>query len=328
MKNNRGLFLSFLSVSERYLVILMKKRAFLILCLILSISILTACTAAKTDTPKETDVPKAADSTVQTGQRLQLSVTPADGNFPISEEELGGNFHGINYTGLSEVAITLDRVSYPLEQAIRDGRITVEELEAYAKIDARNGFCREVYSSHNGLASFEYCYLTYKVAVTNDVYELPSGKTHRVHTFSVNHPNVLSSGDVFIVDPNSPYGYSVDREDWGLTLEVLEVTADSLVIRTHQQGGMQLGTLSAAAYLLLQDGSEEILFSQSDEAFQIVMEGEGEAEIDLAAAFGSLAPGKYLLQLRVEDTFDPEQVHPLMRDYAQAQSYYVEFTAE
>ena len=57
----------------------------------------------------------------------------------IEPGELGGNFEeDIVYLSLSDVNITIDTSVYPLEEAIRDSLITVEEIFAYARLDARN----------------------------------------------------------------------------------------------------------------------------------------------------------------------------------------------
>ena len=79
------------------------------------------------------------------GQRLNLScVTDADSSVHIPAEALNSNYdQGINYVGIKDLTIDIAGKSMSLESAISDGAITVEEIYAYAMIDARNGFCTE-----------------------------------------------------------------------------------------------------------------------------------------------------------------------------------------
>jgi hypothetical protein len=66
------------------------------------------------------------------GQRLLISaVTDTECFITIPKEDLNGNYTGnISFQNVRDVTITLDGKAYPLEAAIADGLISVEEIES------------------------------------------------------------------------------------------------------------------------------------------------------------------------------------------------------
>lgn len=268
---------------------------------------------------------------VESDRRLNLTATIDQGACAtLSAEDLGGNYDGdIQCSRLKEVAVTLDGKSWPLAQAIGDGRITVEELIAYARIDARNGVCGEVKKTKNGLTYFVYCYPDYYVYTAYDVYETPTKGDVLVSEFGLMAPGDIPS--FLATDEN---GDPVDLEDWGLTLEVTEVSGETLILRIHQSGGQQLGSLLVEYDTLYRvEETSETRVDAKEETMRywnagIEENGTTELTVDLAAEYGELPAGNYRMTLMVKDDFDKENVHPLMRDYYDRQTYVVEFTVE
>ena len=68
----------------------------------------------------------------------------------------------MTYVGLTDVCVEAVQGKKALEMAIQDGDISVEEIFAYARLDARNGFCTEHKNSKHGLTHFIYVYPEYK----------------------------------------------------------------------------------------------------------------------------------------------------------------------
>lgn len=269
--------------------------------------------------------------TVESSRRLNLTATIDQGAYvTLSAEDLGGNYEGdIHCGGLADVAVTLDGKSYPLAQAIGDGRITVEELIAYARIDARNDICGEVKKTKNGLTYFVYCYPDYYVYTAYDVYETPAKGDVLVSEFGLMAPGDIPS--FLATDEN---GDPVDLEDWGLTLEVAQASEETLTLRIHQSGGQQLGSLLVGYDTLYRvEETSETGVDAKDETLRnwnagIEENDTTELTVDLAAEYGILPAGNYRMALMVKDDFDKECVHPLMRDYYDRQTYVVEFTVE
>lgn len=270
-------------------------------------------------------------SVEESNRRLNLTARIDQGAYvTLSAEDLGGNYDGdIHCSHLTDVAVTLDGKSWPLAQAIGDGRITVEELIAYARIDAGNDICGEVKKTKNGLTYFVYCYPDYYVYTAYDVYETPTRGDVLVSEFGLMAPGDIPS--FLATDEN---GDPVDLEDWGLTLEVTEVSGEKLTLRIHQSGGQQLGSLLVEYDTLYRvEETSETGVDALDETLRnwnagIEENDTTELTVDLAAEYGELPAGNYRMALMVKDDFDPESVHSLMRDFYDRQTYVVEFTVE
>ena len=85
-------------------------------------------------------------------------------------EELNNKLsYPLFYSGLKEVTIEIDGKSKPLENAIRYGNISFEDICYLAKLDAKNGECIETYVSRNGLTKFLYSYPEFDLKIVNDV---------------------------------------------------------------------------------------------------------------------------------------------------------------
>ena len=273
------------------------------------------------------------------GQRLLISAEadPDSVFVTIPQEQLGGNFcNDITYHQLSNVSIDIGGTSVKLEDAIRDGLITAEEITAYARIDARNGICKETYSSNNGLSRFAYTYSDFEVEIVHDIYETPDGQQHLIQQIGFYPPNISRNFSHSYIDDTSPYGYSIAREDWGIEFEITEVTGSGLVLAYTQSGGQQIGQLSLQNYIILsEDGTLPKLDSADDTPIlerppvsELQMNAQGEIEFDWQATYGNLPSGEYTLHLYVYDIYDESQVHPLMRNFTDNQRYTLTFSVE
>lgn len=146
------------------------KRRILSLFVILGISLLFFAGCSRESVPAVTEPAKsetvAAD--FPDGQRLLLKVTPGNGygGMNIAVSGKGSNPH---VSAVEDVLIYLDGNFMDLGEAIEEGLITVEEMDAYARLDAKNGFCRMEYASANGLSLYVYHYDGFDIGSYYDV---------------------------------------------------------------------------------------------------------------------------------------------------------------
>lgn len=276
-------------------------------------------------------------------QRLVFSVLKAEkpGFTLIPKEKLGENVNvHMSYSNLAEVYIQMDGFSIPLAEAIREGRLTVPELFAFARIDAQNGVCTEAYTSVHGLTHFTYTYPECELELAYDVYETPDGKQHLIEEICVyDISDNIQSRSHFYLDNESEWGYFMDREDWALTFDVTTVSPAQITVEyTHHQG-QEIGTLYIENYMLFSSEDDDasagthrcLAKSEPDaEDFPISIQqyGSGQINIDWFNMVGSLEPGKYFLRFTVSDNYDEIDVHPLMVNYYDKQSYFIDFLIE
>lgn len=270
-------------------------------------------------------LPKAPSAT---DRRLLLNAEQHSvGWVTISADQLGGNFpEDIIYKNVSNVTIEVDGTVYPLEEAIRDGHITVEEIFAYARIDARNGVCRERHTTHNGLTYFLYSYPWCDIRLSYDVYETPDGQQHLI-----SYLGIYDSSDTIYSAHYGEEGNVIDREDWGLTFTAVSATPTTLTYQCRQSGGQQVGTLSAYSYCIFTDSMsflDQLAADQSSDNAEapLAMNGTCENTIDWTDVYGELPAGNYILRLGVRDFYDEEQMHPLMKNFYDHQYYDFPFT--
>lgn len=246
----------------------------------------------------------------------------------IPADQLGGNFpEDITYQNVSNVTIEVDGTVYPLEEAIRDGHITVEEIFAYARIDARNGICRERHTTRNGLTYFIYSYPWYDIRLSYDVYETPDAQQHLISYFGIYN----SSGTIYSVHHDDE-GNVIDREDWGLTFTAVSATPTTLTYQCQQAGGQQIGALFASFYTVFAEDMsyvvpiKEIISPEEFQETALTMNGTCTNTIDWSEFYGKLPSGNYILRLQVSDVYDESQVHPLMKNFYDHQYYDFPFT--
>lgn len=216
-----------------------------------------------------------------------------------------------------------------LEDAIRDQYISVEEIVAFAAIDAKNGFCTESTETQNGLTLFSYSYPQYTLRTIHDVYETPDGQAHLINTLELSSPSVHHGFPSFLADDTDPYVY-IDREDWGLSFSVAECDSTGVKLQSSQAGGQQLGDLFVTEYRIYAQSTDSLLFPDSDcfDNLPIAMDSTGELFISWGELSPHLVAGNYVLHITVTDQYDPSQVHPLMKNFYDSQRYYIPFTIQ
>lgn len=299
----------------------MKRHVFLTLLLVLSL--LTGCTSAGVQ-PETAAAPK--ESQADSGQMLKLSCQKDLENVQeFSTEELGGNFNrGLLYRRVKDVTIQIDGEEIPLEKALAQGRITEEALWYYGQQDARNGFCQESWESRLGLSWVTFDYGDYTVVMAKDIYETPDGQQHLISAMKVHDPqNGKYTEPIYGSYYDEETWQRIDREDWGLTLEILEITPDGATVRATQSGGQQIGTLNVAWVNVYSNTGDISSTSAADGFERIPLKMDGITEFTIHWS-DPLNPGKYRLAFEITDVFEPEDVHPLMRDYYDNQVYEVE----
>lgn len=243
-------------------------------------------------------------------------------------EELNNRCNGLDYHHLSEVIVNLQGNLVKLEAAIKDGQITTDEIFAFARIDSENGYCKQTYSSTNGLTTFIYRYPTCELHVIYDVYETPDGKQHLIDSLSIYDPGGSVTTNHTYRDDE---GNLIDKEDWGLTFTVANTSSTSLSIKCVQSGGQHLGELFInnivlySAETLEQINLNSAICGNNDGgAISIASNDETSFTLDLVQSDGQLIGGDYFLKIFLIDVYDQSTIHPLMKNYYDAQVYTID----
>lgn len=291
---------------------------------------------------KECSAPAAADSQQQ---NLRISFTADYGSnadfTTISLEQ--GNYPDVTYLGMHDVTIDIDGTSMRLEDALLNGKVSVDELVADARQDAALGLCQERWESENGLAVFTYYYGEFNVRYVYDIYETPADGKKLITDFIIYESR--QEPVFFPADPET--GSSLDQEDWGLEFEVAKADSSGIVIVCSQSGGQQMGQLNSGGYLLYRkDSNTQVLESvptlgdqnppfslfttvenwNPDPDGFLSMGGKTELSFDFTQAYGELPAGDYVMGLQLVDCYAPEDVPSLMRNFHDAQWYDIEFS--
>ena len=267
-------------------------------------------------------------------RRLSIgAITDESAGFTtIKPDELGGNFEeDIVYVSLSDVNITINREECPLEEAIRKGLITVEEIFAYARIDARNGICTEKYITDHSLTTFLYRYPEVDLYITYDVFNSPNGKQHLINDLLI----CRVGADVGTFYKDEETGESISREDWGIQFEVVKTTSTNLVLKVGQSEGQQIGELYLERYGIYRTENRYESIEKLDgtkmavtiaPSIQLQKNNAKDVFIDWEDEYGVLPSGNYTMFIYVQDIFDAASVHPLMDDFSDNQIYWIEFS--
>lgn len=274
----------------------------------------------------------------ESGQKLKFSVVPTEeiGFIKIPDEKKGSEKAELVYQNLSEVNITLSGKTEPLEDAIRTGKITGAEIFAYARMDAEAGYCKEGYTSEQGLTRFVYTYPEYALEMVYDIFEGSEGKNVLINEITVaDSTQSLFDSDSFYVDESSRWGYFLDREDWGLEFTVKTVTPESLTVTYTQKQAQELDELTCEDYIMFAEveGARDEFVTQTGRdapgfPIAITSDGSGEITFDWSKMAGKLNPGTYYVRIGIRDNYDPEKVPANVTKRYSKQSYCVEFTVE
>lgn len=263
---------------------------------------------------------------------LNLTVTPDDSDHSLTnrilQEDLGGNFgNDISTPYLKDVSITLNGKTLPLDQAIREGAVSPEEIRAWLQLDARSGGCRKYQKSHNGLSVYVYCYDSFCVRVIHDIYETPDGKQHEIDMLDISTLIGFTVQDkLLLLDKDGKY---LDREDWGLTFDILSADSQGMTIAYTQYNGQVLGQLVveyASFYTPDMITCIPVWLELDDSATSLNIPLEKNAEGTFQLSWADLAPGEYCVRLTIFDVYSRRDVPPLTRNYHDYQSYDLLFT--
>lgn len=229
----------------------------------------------------------------------------------------------LHYVDVSDVRVEVDGTVYYLEDAMREERISLEQIYAYSRIDARLGYCETFTKVRNGLTFLVFRYPEYELRFTYDYDSLPDGEHRLVNELYISKNRYdVNSGDNRVV-----------QEDWGVTFEVREVNSSSITLRCTQSGGQQLGELVVDLFFI-DSAREEASLPRLDGdtdigAYQprtiISRDTVSEITLDWTGIYGELSPGDYLMSLRVTDAYDPADTHPVMSKFESRQSYTIPF---
>lgn len=277
-------------------------------------------------------------------RNLRLSAT-TDRNEPDKVIPLAqGNFPEAHYWSVKDVTVQLDGTRMPLEDALREGLVTVDDVIASAREDAAVGRCKESSQSKNGLAVFRYHYPAFNLQSLYDIYETPDGWRHRITDFSVYG---IGRDPGYSIGWDEETGDPIDYEDWGLTFTVTQLSPSGVTLECAQSGGQQFGRLNVAGLMLSRKNPDtqdwervepldasigadiykaysEITPKPEDD---LAMGGTKELTYDLEAMFGRLTAGEYEISLKIIDCYDETDVPPLSRNFYDIQWYTVgEFT--
>lgn len=277
-------------------------------------------------------------------RNLRLSATTnrnePDKVIPLAQ----GNFPEAHYWSVKDVTVQLDGTRVPLEDALREGLVTVDDVIASAREDAAVGRCKESSQSQNGLAVFRYHYPAFNLQSLYDIYETPDGWRHRITDFSVYG---IGRDPGYSIGWDEETGDPIDYEDWGLTFTVTQLSPSGVTLECAQSGGQQFGRLNVAGLMLsrknpdTQDWErvEPLNASTGADTYKayseitpkpeddLAMGGTKELTYDLEAMFGRLTAGEYEISLKIVDCYDEADVPPLSRNFYDIQWYMVkEFT--
>lgn len=229
----------------------------------------------------------------------------------------------LHYVDVSDVRVEVDGTVYYLEDAMREERISLEQIYAYSRIDARLGYCETFTKVRNGLTFLVFRYPEYELRFTYDYDSLPDGEHRLVNELYISKNRYdVNSGNNRVV-----------QEDWGVTFEVREVNSSSITLRCTQSGGQQLGELVIDLFFI-DSAREEASLPRLDgdtdiDSYQprtiIFRDTVSEITLDWKDIYGELSPGDYLLSLRVTDAYDPADTHPVMSKFESRQSYTIPF---
>lgn len=313
----------------------MRYKCLSILLILAILFTVSGCGSAPAESGKDGDTAeiKPTPSEKLENRKLKLSVLNYQKKGPQTIALDDGNYPAIQVWDLDEVTIELDGKVLPIEEALKSGAVSVEEMIAWARLDASRGICTEAASSQNGLTEFTYHYPEFSLHCVYDIYETPDGKQHLIRDAVLygagSEPSFSYSWD--------ESGAPIDYEDWGLRFEVQKAARTGLTIICTQSGGQQLGNLKLKMYLLnkVDAGTSEMTAVQPldgkeipDTAAELTMGGTTQILLDFTEVYGELPAGDYELDMQIIDQYDSTQKNTLMRKFHDQQWYRLEFTVQ
>ena len=274
-----------------------KKRLFLLAVCGMILCCLSACTFSKTEQLDNSNV------AYERLLKLSLELDSEAGFTYIPSGNIGGNFsEDLIYLNVTNVLIEINGQYEPLENALSEGSVSEEDIFYYARIDAKNGVCKEVFESTHGVTNFTYCYPEYDLRIIYDVYETPDGKQHLISDMGIYPPGQAPAAYRTFLDKNSLQWY--DKEDWGLSFQISSVSSSGFNLLCTQSGGQQIGELHLKA-IFLRSKSTSSADNNTDQNCIIydetlVKNGTSNILIHWVEEYGNLAPGDYEIDLLIE----------------------------
>lgn len=306
------------------------RRIFITTLSLLTILLLSGCSqTAYNENPTEPENISFRDN-----ERLfifRVENDPDSGVTSYSAKDLNGNFnHGLEYRNVSNININVDDMMIPLADALRDNAISETDILCYALQDAQHGICELSCESYQGLNHFTFIYPECDIRIIYDVLETPNGDQHFISQL------VFYDSDECLLSPSMNFydeatGELLVQEDWGLSLEITQVTSTGMTIACSQSGGMQIGQLNATSYFLTNEDSTIQRLDNTSGAMpeintSLEMDGSTSLILEWSDIYGEIPTGTYTIGIAIEDIYDRENVHPLMRNYRDWQNYYLTFT--
>lgn len=316
-------------VEQVRLVVSMRKFKVFIL---MSILVCAACIGCSdlVNTEENTEVAVSFPD----GQRLRLDISIGPKKGFISSDKENYIENCISYTDITDMFIEIEGQKIELRDAIEQDIITPDELEAYAKVDAKRGFCIMEYVSKNGFAQYMYRYEKFTLLSNYDVIEAANGECYHYQHLAIVPPNNYTP---------AAYGFptvqingelkDIEREDWGVLFEVIEATPVSVTLRCTQSGGQHIGQLQMEDFYTLyrveSNGSCECYYEKtalSSPAVDVAIDNGGITEflIIWPDECGKLPCGEYELAFYLRDVY--EKMPSLMRNYTDQQLYEIRFS--
>ena len=262
-----------------------------------------------------------ADSSPQ----LQLTVAPAaDAYTIVRDSEIRKSFNsGVCFQGVKNVTICLDGEVLPLEDAIRQERVTPELIRYDCGTDVKNGFCVRQQTSYHGLNNETFHYPDYSLLLVDDLLEAPDGAQYPVTYLAVYNHLGETSIVADYMDPDTQQ--SATREDWGVTFSA-EVSGDTIHLRCTQKANMEVGVLKILDCTVLDEDGQPIRLPSGSIQLDIGdgYELEPNATTEITISLDNALPeGSRCLSLGILDCFDSSELHPLIEKYHTYQVYQV-----
>lgn len=302
---------------------LAKKSKGAILCLLLvGMLLLVGC---------RENVPAASTSQIEAGgQRLSITGTKTE-EIDGRDYTLPGTDRTVSVFYFDNATIEVDGQPVQLQKAVEQGMVMPEEIAAWARLDAIDGYCDETVSSEKGLTTFLYSYKNqFVVQVINDVLESPDGKQHHIETVDIYAPNRSIGSVVYYNEEGQPLA----KEDWGITLALEGVTATgATLVATQSGGGQQVGKLLLESFTLYSVNTDSLVHKKDgtvgntiDGKVSVERDTTERVALDWSEAIGELPSGSYIMEVTVLDVFDKDSVHPLIVKYQYSQNHKIELT--
>lgn len=226
---------------------------------------------------------------------------------------------------LYDVHIALPEGLLHLEDALSCGLITPEQIVSWAKQDAMENNCKELFFSENGLSHYIYRYSQLELCVYDDVFEAPNGEQYQIRDLTIRDCGETKSGVSLSIPDENGELQMLDREEWGLSFRVERISDSTLSLFCNQSGGQQIGQLEIVDFLIYQISPEKLIYESYQET-PIQANGETQVLLDCSNYINKLTGGDYKLRLIIRDKYDATQVHPLMKNFEDSQYHFIDFT--